>query len=150
MPRARSWHEMRPEIPPRTSRNQTRHTVFLTDSTSAITNITSTKPHTCQPISIFFNRSATEFLSNEGNKITIQWIPGHQGHEVNEKADKLAKKGCYRPQTILPETLSYYGEKRTKITTKGWRALVEENPYSETFRQVTFHPPNPQTMQSIL
>jgi hypothetical protein len=120
-----------------------KHIIFMSDSSLAITNITSTEPHPCQHLSIFFARPATEFLAHEDHHITIQWIPGHQGHEINKKADKLAKKGCYLPQTMLPESISYHAEKKTQIPTKEWRATVAAKPYTGAFREVTFESPNP-------
>ena len=33
------------------------------------------------------------------NKVYINWIPGHRGHDGNEQADKLAKYGSKKTPT---------------------------------------------------
>jgi len=81
------------------------------DSTSAITNITQTHTHSTQTISIAFSKLAECFLFIPDNKITIQWIPGHKGHAINEKADKYARRGCHSDINILDSSLSYHAEK---------------------------------------
>jgi precorrin-6B methylase 1 len=107
MKRAIDYCNIHPEI---------KQNIFLSDSASALSNTPKTTPHSCQAFSIFFNRFAAEFLENESHQITLQWIPRHQGFQLNERADRLAKKGCYRPQMILVESLSYHTEKRSKTT----------------------------------
>ena len=39
-----------------------------------------------------------EILNNldKTNKVTTNWIPGHEGYEGNEIADKLAKAGAMK------------------------------------------------------
>ena len=36
-------------------------------------------------------------LAKVGNKIKLNWVPGHEGHMGNEVADRLAKDGAGRP-----------------------------------------------------
>ena len=33
-------------------------------------------------------------LTDGGAKVTLVWVPAHKGHEGNERADTLAKKGA--------------------------------------------------------
>ena len=45
--------------------------------------------------------------AGENNDITITWIPGHKGHEGNEQADLLAKKGAEDSiRNAIPTTIS--------------------------------------------
>ena len=36
-------------------------------------------------------------MAKLGNKITLNWVPGHEGHMGNEVADRLAKGGVSQP-----------------------------------------------------
>ena len=36
-------------------------------------------------------------LAKQGNNITLNWVPGHEGHMGNEVADQLAKRGAGQP-----------------------------------------------------
>ena len=53
-----------------------------------------------------------EILNNLGktNKVTINWIPEHEGYEGNEIADKLAKAGAMKETNLvlMIEYLSTY------------------------------------------
>ena len=100
--------------------------VFYTDSSSAITNISRTHTHPSQQLSILFSARATEFLeSNHNNWIHISWVPSHKDIEINELADKAAKRGC-RLEHTTQVSLSYYKEKATKMVLKGWRKEFNE------------------------
>jgi ribonuclease HI len=126
--------------------------IFLSDSSSALTNISSSKPHPSQSLSLFFIKYARQFLTTDNSHITLQWIPGHRGHAVNERADKLARKGCKSPGTILPDSLSYHAEKRTRLVLRGWRNEFKAYPHTGSFGKVTFEPPTtkPSPVFSIL
>jgi ribonuclease HI len=115
--------------------------IFLSDSSSALTNITSLKPHPSQQLSLLFIKYAQQFLQNENFHISLQWIPGHRGHEVNERADKLARKGCKSTPIMLPDSLSYHAEKRTTLTLRKWREQFGSFPLTGAFGDVTSYPP---------
>ncbi|GBP08323.1 hypothetical protein EVAR_72502_1 [Eumeta japonica] len=61
------------------------------------------------------------------NKLVLVWIPGHEGHEGNERADCLAKRGAVRPfidpepfwglTTALRTTLFDNGRREALVTT---------------------------------
>jgi len=117
-------------------------TIYIfADSVAAINNITHTNPHPTQTLSIVFNNYAQDFLdANQENKIILKWIPGHQGHSINERADHLARKGCKRDDDILGETLSYHAEKRTELVNKEWNRMLREERLTGAFGEVTWIP----------
>jgi hypothetical protein len=82
-----------------------------------------------------------QILEQEDRQVTLRWTPGHQGFEINEIADKMARKGCAIPADILPETLSYHAEKRSKSTLKKWREQTKLFPFSATFDETVTFPP---------
>jgi ribonuclease HI len=115
-----------------------RRMIFLSDSASAITNITRTNAHPSQQISIAFNKIADTFTSRPDRTIKIQWVPGHQNIEINERADYLAKKGCRpNPNPILSTTTSYLSEKRSKLINIQWKKLMKNPPPTGTFKRIT-------------
>ena len=63
--------------------------IFLTDSLSSIQALNS---HTLGSRTAIECHTALTTLGDH-NAVTILWIPGHEGHAGNEKADDLAKTG---------------------------------------------------------
>jgi ribonuclease HI len=114
---------------------------FYSDSVSAITNITRTHAHPSQTTSIAFSKHAKQFAESTNHKITIQWIPGHKGHAINELADKYARRGCRSDLSILDSSLSYFAEKRSRIVQKKWREDLKKHPLTGAFGEVTSDPP---------
>ena len=53
------------------------------------------------------------------NKVTLNWIPGHEGHMGNEVADRLAKRGVYTHKEG-PEPFVPIGNKTSKGYIKNW------------------------------
>ena len=57
-------------------------------------------------------------LCSNGNKVTLSWIPGHKGHDGNERADILAKESTSiiveGPEPFLPPSIR---DIKTKIST---------------------------------
>jgi ribonuclease HI len=116
--------------------------IFFTDSTSALTNITNDRAHHTQTISKLFQKHALKFLEKDPNhRIQLQWIQGHKGHEINERADKLARSGRKLPQEIIPESLSFHAEKKTKTVLKEWRKEWYKMERTSLFRKNTFLEP---------
>ena len=64
---------------------------FYIDSQSAITALGSYITRTKMTLECkdFLNE-----LVKVGNKVTLHWVPGHEGHMGNEVADRLAKRGA--------------------------------------------------------
>jgi len=61
---------------------------------------------------------------------------------VNERADKLARKGCKIASAILSETIAYHAEKRTSQVLRNWKKRIKIHPYSGAFGEVTYTDPS--------
>jgi len=111
-------------------------------SSSAIQNICRTHAaHPSQLLSLAFTLNAKSFLENETHHIAVKWIAGHNGHEINEEADILAKKGCRSEEEVLPPTLSFHAENFSKNALKKWREDFSKNRSGGAFGEVTTCPP---------
>jgi RNase H len=118
---------------------------FFSDSSSSLSNISRTHPHPTQNFSILFSHFTSNFLSSSpNNHISLQWIPGHSGFGINERADRLARRGC----KLLPEfsqnpSLSYFAEKRSRLVQKNWRKEFHNSRhiFSNAFNETLSIPP---------
>ena len=89
-----------------------------------------------------FSKHAHEFLEkNFDSRIHITWVPGHKGIEINKLADREAKWGCCREDSIQV-SLSYYKERATKLVLRGWRKDYQVRAFCSTFWHSTTCPPN--------
>jgi ribonuclease HI len=68
---------------------------ILTDSRAAVRALTA---YTCSSALVWECISNLKLLARD-NRVTLWWIPGHEGIEGNEAADGLAKKGACSPPT---------------------------------------------------
>ena len=89
---------------------------FMVDSQSAIKALTNftTKDSLVLQCKLNLNRLG------EANTVTLQWIPGHEGHMGNEVADRLAKRGAARSDTCGPLPLIPVPKAHTKQLIKEW------------------------------
>ena len=55
----------------------------------------------------------------ERSKVTLAWVPGHEGHKGNEKADAMAKQGASM-SFVGPEPFCGVAKAITKAVTKKW------------------------------
>jgi hypothetical protein len=117
------------------------HIIFVSDSSTTITNITRTHAHLTQSLSRIFTKHAKAFLDNDTHHISLLWTKSHRGTRINEEADRLAKEGRNADQNTQPPSLSFYAEKRSSHTLKQWRKDFAANRPTGAFGEATFHPP---------
>jgi ribonuclease HI len=129
---ALKYCENRPEI--------TQIYIF-SDSAAALTNITRSTAHPSQPISLLFIKAAEAFLLDNSHRIKLHWVPGHSNLEINDRADRLARRGCRENHDLLPTSLSYHAERRSRLVLHEWKRLIKRQPLTGAFGEVTDFPP---------
>jgi ribonuclease HI len=73
------------------TKNLTRRRIHIcSDSRAAIAALEKTAIES----SLFWECMQVLENLSKSNKVTLMWIPGHQGIPVNEEADRLAKGGA--------------------------------------------------------
>jgi hypothetical protein len=72
------------------TKNLTRRRIHCSDSRAAIAALVKT---TTESSLVWECMQVLEILS-KSNRVTLMWIPGHQGIPDNEEADRLAKEGA--------------------------------------------------------
>ena len=114
---------------------------MFSDSAPAIINITRSSAHPTQPLSLLYIEAANSFLTDASHRIVIQWVPGHSDIDINDHADCLAQRGCEEDHKIIPVSISYHSERKSKMTLRAWRRELRECPMTGAFGEVTKKPP---------
>ena len=79
------------------------------DNTSVIRSLTGNAPKSSQEAFLAFQELAT--IAD----VHVRWVPGHEGIQGNEEADRLAKEGAALPISA-PSQATYAGVKRLRKT----------------------------------
>jgi hypothetical protein len=99
-------------------------------------------PRSCtQPLSLLFIKAANAFLSDDTDPVG----PGHSDIYINDHADRLARRGCEEDDKIIPVSISYHTECRSKMTLRNWRPELRNHPMTGAFRGVTKKTANHET-----
>ena len=84
-----------------------KHILLLTDNQAALRAIDDLSDHPSQCASIIFRRHLDQLLSMDNNfRITLSWVPGHEGFTGNEEADRLAKEAASAGPPLFKSTIS--------------------------------------------
>ena len=102
--------------------------VILTDSLSSLQTLD--KPYIKSRTAIECHLALEALALN--NSVKLTWVPGHEGHEGNEAADKLAKAGTilmeaeqgYIPRSHIKSSISNMIKIQTQIT---WNTTTTEH-----------------------
>jgi ribonuclease HI len=70
---------------------------------------------------------AAKRIVEKGASIDLNWVPGHQDIQGNEKADELAKRASQKdPPDPQRTSYSYLGQKAKAETTSQWKEALRE------------------------
>ena len=116
------------------------HVYFFADNDAAIRCILSRAPRAGQHHSVVFTDTAEAFLTLDDTlRLTVEWVPGHEGIYGQDISDEMAKAGTTLP-SALPHTLTLTraardATKQAAATwTERWRAQTRRNAFAPADR----------------
>ena len=87
----------------------------MSDSQAALQALRS---FTCEFPAVYDCLDTLKCLSKD-NRVNLNWVPGHEGIDGNEKADELAKKGAALP-IVGPEPFCGLPKSHLKMEIRNW------------------------------
>jgi hypothetical protein len=122
---------------------QAKHLLFLTDNQAALRSIDDLSDHPGQCASIIFRRHLDHLLSTDNTfRVTLSWIPGHEGFAGNEEADLLAKEAVVAGPPLFKSTISWSLERAKSTALKAWKSDWRAKPHTNLASVALTTPPS--------
>lgn len=115
--------------------SDTNSIFFFSDNTAAIHRIYKATPGKSQLCSSRFRKAIHDILdARPGLKVTLEWVPGHEGVEGNEAADDLAKRGSLDPTPLGARKVSaaFAGNQKGRDLREKWTRLWSQEAAKKT------------------
>jgi ribonuclease HI len=126
-----------------TDHPQAKHLIFLTDNQAALRAIDDLSDHPGQFASIIFHKHLDHLMSSNNDfRVTVSWIPGHEGFAGNEEADRLAKDAVTAGPPLLRSTITWARERAKSSALKAWRREWRAKPHTNLASVGLVRPPS--------
>ena len=98
------------------------HVYFFADNDAAVRCILARAPRAGQHHSVVFTDTAEAFLNMDDTlRLTVEWVPGHEGIFGQEISDEMAKAGTILPSSLPHSlTLTRAARNATKQAAAAW------------------------------
>ena len=121
---------------------EVKHILLFSDNQAALRAIDNLSDHPAQCASIIFRKHVDAILANPALRITLSWVPGHNGFAGNEEADSLAKEAVRLDPPILHSTVSWALERAKSKSLKLWRQDWQSLPHTNLAAIALRKPPS--------
>ena len=108
---------------------EVKHILLFADNQAALKAIDDLSDHPGQCASIIFRKHIDTILANPAFRVTLSWVPGHNGFAGNEEADSLAKEAVHLNPPVLHSTVSWALERAKSKSLKLWRQDWQSSPH---------------------
>ena len=112
------------------SKDHTESIAVFADNLSALQTIMNPKKGASQIRAVQASRQVKKFIDgNPSRKVYFLWVPAHVGIELNEKVDKLAKKGARTRKHPNKTSLAFAQQLNKQAQLDNWRQLMSSRKY---------------------
>lgn len=125
-------------------RHDLAHIFFFADNDAAVGRAFERAPQAGQIFSVMFADSIEQYLlSDDRNRVTIAWVPGHEGLAGQEVSDRMAKAGTVLPSS-LPVSITITRAKRavSDKLNEAWHNLWLSNTRRNLYSPANRIPPS--------